>query len=185
MTCFAPGTLIATPRGPRAIETLRPGDDVLTRDHGVQKIVWAGARAFDFAELGRAAHLAPILVSRGSLGDDLPDRDMVVAPNLRILVESGRSMLAFEEHEALVAAKHLANHRTIRTATTLGVTYVHIMCARHEVVPANGCWCELFQPADRSLNGLGNAQRNELAEIYPRLAAQVAASRLAPRGPMH
>lgn len=185
MTCFAPGTLIATPRGPRAIENLRAGDDVLTRDNGVQKIVWAGARAFDFGELGRASHLAPILISRGSLGDDLPDRDMFVAPNLRILVESGRSMLAFEEHEALVAAKHLANHRTIRTATMLGVTYVHIMCARHEVVLANGCWCELFQPADRSLNGLGNAQRNELAEIYPHLGAQAAATRLLPGGPMH
>lgn len=185
MTCFSPGTRIATPRGPQAIEDLRSGDEVLTRDNGVQKIVWAGTRAFEFAEFGRASHLAPILISRGSLGDDLPDRDMVVAPNLRILVESGRSMLAFEEHEALVAAKHLANHRTIRTATMLDVTYVHIMCARHEVVLANGCWCELFQPADHSLNGFGNAQRNELAEIYPVLAARAAATRLVPRGPRH
>jgi hypothetical protein len=164
---------------------MRPGDELLTRDRGVQKIVWAGARAFDFAELGRASHLAPILVSRGALGDDLPERDMLVAPNLRILVESGRSMLAFEGLKALVAAKHLVYHRGIRTAAVLGVTYVHVMCARHAVVLANGAWCELFQPADRSLNGLGNAQRNELVEIYPQLGALAAAAALAPKGQVH
>jgi hypothetical protein len=177
--------MIATPCGPRAIEDLRPGDTVVTRDNGVQRIVWSEARALDMPELGRAPHLRPLLVSQGSLGDDLPASDMVVAPNQRILVESGRSMLAFDGHEALVAAKHLENHRTIRTANVLGVTYVHIMCARHEVVLANGCWCELFQPADHSLNGLGNAQRNELLEIYPGLAPNAVGDRMAQRGPKH
>ncbi|HCE71257.1 MAG TPA: type I secretion protein, partial [Ruegeria sp.] len=33
--CFTPGTLIATAHGPRAIETLRPGDLIVTRDHGL------------------------------------------------------------------------------------------------------------------------------------------------------
>lgn len=182
MTCFTPGTLIATPSGPCTIETLRPGDSVMTRDNGVQKIVWAGARALDFTELGRASHLGPVLISQGSLGDGLPESDMLVAPNQRILVKSGRSMLAFDGHEALVAAKHLENCRTIRGVPMLGVTYIHVMCARHEVVLANGCWCEIFQPSDHSLNGFGNAQRNELAEIYPQLARYLATDRTAPRG---
>ncbi len=162
-----------------------PGDNVITRDNGVQPIVWAEARALDFTELGRAPHLGPILVSQGSLGDSLPESDMLVAPNQRILVKSGHSMLAFTGHDALVAAKHLENCRTIRRVPMLGVTYVHIMCARHEVVLANGCWCEVFQPADRSLNGFGNAQRNELAEIYPGLGRDIAEGKTAPRGPRH
>jgi hypothetical protein len=185
VTCFTPGTLIATPHGMRAVEDLRPGDPVVTRDNGVQKVVWAEARTLGLAELGRAPHLRPILIGQGSLGDDLPTDDMVVAPNQRILVESGRSMLAFDEHEALVAAKHLQNCRTIRAIDTPGVTYVHIMCARHEVVLANGCWCEVFQPADHSLNGLGNAQRNELMELYPILARTGGRNFLSPKGPQH
>ncbi|NBQ51552.1 MAG: hypothetical protein EBU35_13140, partial [Marivivens sp.] len=38
--CFTPGARIATPRGARPIETLRPGDLVVTRDHGLQPIRW-------------------------------------------------------------------------------------------------------------------------------------------------
>ncbi|MCP1170321.1 Hint domain-containing protein, partial [Limimaricola sp. ASW11-118] len=33
------GTRIATPLGERAVETLRPGDLVLTRDHGFQPLL--------------------------------------------------------------------------------------------------------------------------------------------------
>jgi len=34
--CFVAGTLIDTPQGPRPVETLMAGDQVLTRDNGVQ-----------------------------------------------------------------------------------------------------------------------------------------------------
>ncbi|MBC7142960.1 MAG: Hint domain-containing protein, partial [Rhodobacteraceae bacterium] len=111
----------------------------------------------------------PVLISQGSLGDGLPERDMLVSPNHRLLVANERTMLYFEEHEVLVAAKHLSNSRSIRPVEALGVTYVHFMCDRHEVVLANGCWTESFQPGDYSLNGLGNAQRNEIFEIFPEL----------------
>ncbi|MFA5582109.1 MAG: Hint domain-containing protein, partial [Paracoccaceae bacterium] len=36
--CFTPGTLIDTPDGPRLVEDLRPGDLVLTADHGAQPL---------------------------------------------------------------------------------------------------------------------------------------------------
>lgn len=36
--CFCAGAMIETPSGPRAIEYLRPGDLVVTRDHGPQPI---------------------------------------------------------------------------------------------------------------------------------------------------
>src|SRR5690606_32383544 len=42
--CFTSGTLIATPDGERAVETLRPGDLVMTRDHGPQELRWVGMR---------------------------------------------------------------------------------------------------------------------------------------------
>ena len=42
--CFAAGTLIATPEGMVPVETLMAGDQVITRDNGVQRLVWAGGR---------------------------------------------------------------------------------------------------------------------------------------------
>ncbi|MCA0273677.1 MAG: Hint domain-containing protein [Proteobacteria bacterium] len=185
MTCFTPGTAIATPTGARAVEALAPGDRVITRDNGIREIVWVGQKVFDFAELTRQPHLGPVFVTQGSFGGGLPQRDTIVAPNQRFLVSSERTMLPFADHEALIAAKHLENSRDIRAVPVLGVTYIHIMCDRHEVVLANGCWCELFQPADHSLNGLGNAQRNELSEIFPALSAQPQTTGPAPTGRTH
>lgn len=168
--CFTPGTAIATPRGERAIEELAVGDRVVTRDNGIQEIRWIGRKTLDHGQLAAAEHLRPILVTRGSLGQGLPERDMLVSPNHRFLAANERTMLYFEEHEVLVAAKHLVDSRTIRPVNVLGVTYVHFMCDRHEVVLANGAWTESFQPGDHSLNGLGNAQRTEIYELFPELA---------------
>ena len=42
--CFTPGTVIETETGPRLIETLAPGDRVLTRDRGMQPVLWIGRR---------------------------------------------------------------------------------------------------------------------------------------------
>ncbi|WP_323037813.1 Hint domain-containing protein [Pararhodobacter sp.] len=49
--CFTPGTLIDTLRGKVAVETLVPGDKVLTRDHGYQSLAWVGRRDLTAAEL--------------------------------------------------------------------------------------------------------------------------------------
>lgn len=170
MPCFTPGTAIATRTGERAVEDLRVGDRVITRDNGIQEIRWAGRRALDYGQLAAAGHLRPVLIAKGSLGHGLPERDMLVSPNHRVLVPSDRTMLPFAEHEVLVAAKHLIDNRLIRPVQALGVTYVHFLCDRHEVVLADGIWAEAFQPGDYSLNGLGNAQRSEILELFPELA---------------
>ncbi len=191
MPCFTPGTAIATRNGERAVEALAVGDGVITRDNGIQEIRWAGKRALDYGQLAAAGHLRPVLIAKGSLGHGLPERDMLVSPNHRILVPSHRTMLPFAAHEVLVAAKHLVDNRLIRPVQALGVTYVHFMCDRHEVVLADGAWTESFQPGDYSLNGLGNAQRSEILELFPELAGAAAANTKGPgrraprRSPLH
>ena len=170
VACFTPGTSIATPKGGVPVEDLAPGDRVITRDNGLQDIVWAGRRHLDWKQLAANAHIRPILVTRGSLGDGLPEADMMVSPNHRMLVANGRTALHFTEPEVLVAAKHLVNHRDVRQIESLGTTYIHVMLKRHEVLLADGLWTESFQPVDASLKGVGNAQRQELLELFPALA---------------
>jgi hypothetical protein len=48
-------------------------------------------------------------------------------------------------------------------------TYIHIMFEQHEVVLSDGAWTESFQPGDQTLAGVGNAQRNEIFELFPEL----------------
>ena len=105
--CFTPGTQIATPRGLRLIENLRIGDPVVTRDNGIQHVRWAGLRGFGPEDLGRASHLQPVLVLKNSLGAGVPERDMLVSPNHRLLVSNDKALVYFDEPEVLVAAKHL------------------------------------------------------------------------------
>lgn len=167
--CFTPGTLIATPRGEVAVEDLRVGDRVITRDDGLQQIRWVGRKDMDWSELRANAHLKPVLVTAGSLGDGLPERDMMVSPNHRMLVSNDRTSIYFDEHEVLVAAKHLLSGKRIAPVDAAGLTYIHFMFDRHQVVLANGAWSESFQPGDYSLKGIGNSQRQELFELFPEL----------------
>lgn len=167
--CFTPGTLIATPKGEVPVEMLREGDRVLTRDNGIQEIRWAGRKDLTWRDLHLAAHLKPVLIRAGSLGNGLPERDMMLSPNHRVLVANDRTALYFDEHEVLVSAKHLARASDEGAVYTDGVSYLHLMFDRHEVLLSNGAWTESFQPGDYSLKGLGNAQRNEILEIFPEL----------------
>jgi len=167
--CFTPGTLIATPKGPVPVEQLQVGDRVMTRDNGIQEIRWTGARRLSAGELAMASHLQPVMIRRGALGNGLPERDMMVSPNHRVLVANDRTALYFDEHEVLVAAKHLVGIEGITALVSAGTTYLHFMCDRHEVVLSDGAWTETFQPGDQTLQGMGNAQRSEIFEIFPEL----------------
>ena len=167
--CFTPGTSIATPRGECLVEDLVAGDKVITRDNGIQEIRWIGAKAMDYKALAAHPHLKPVLIQKGALGNGLPERDMMVSPNHRMLVANDRTSLYFEEHEVLVSAKHLVNNRGVHEVESMGTTYVHFMFDRHEVVLANGAWTESFQPGDYTLKGMGNAQRSEIFALFPEL----------------
>lgn len=169
MPCFTPGIVTVTETGERAVEDLRPGDRVVTRDHGVQTVRWVGQRSLAFGQLQADPHLKPVLIRKGSLGRNVPDRDMLISPNTRALARSDRTTLRLDRTEALVAAKNLAAGRSIRGVDVLGVTYVHFIFDRHEIVLANGLWIEAFHPHDASLGAVGNAQRSEIFEIFPDL----------------
>jgi Ca2+-binding RTX toxin-like protein len=170
--CFTPGTLIATPKGEVPVESLKAGDKVITRDNGIQEIRWTGKKGLDWAALTANPYLRPVLIRRGSLGNGLPERDMMVSPNHRVLVANDRTALYFDEHEVLVAAKHLVGAKGILNVESIGTSYLHFMFDQHEVVLSDGAWTESFQPGDYSLKGMGNAQRAEIFELFPDLKSE-------------
>ena len=170
--CFTPGTRIATPKGEIMVENLQVGDRVITRDNGIQEIRWVGARDMSGAELEHLAHLKPVLIRQGALGNDLPERDMMVSPNHRVLVANDKTALYFEEREVLVAAKHLIGLEGIDIVEVSHTTYIHVMFDQHEVILSDGTWTESFQPGDMSLAGIASAQRDEILELFPELATQ-------------
>ncbi|AHM04973.1 Type I secretion target repeat protein [Roseibacterium elongatum DSM 19469] len=174
--CFTPGALIATPTGEVPVESLREGDKVLTRDNGIQEIRWIGSRTLTRPELQTAPNLRPILIKAGSLGHGLPERDMMVSPQHRVLASGQATQLYFAESEVLVAAKHLVGMEGIDQIDTMRTTYVHFMFDRHEVVLSDGAWTESFQPGDMTLGSMGETQRNEILTLFPELEGRVGQS---------
>ena len=66
-----------------------------------------------------------------------------------------RAELLFGEAEVLVPAKHLVGQAEVtRALPEEGVTYIHILFDRHEIVQSDGIWTESFQPAERTLSAM-------------------------------
>ena len=167
--CFTPGTLIATKRGEIRVQQLKVGDMVLTRDNGVQPLRWVGRRNLHRDDLARMPSYQPILITAGALGRNMPQQDMLVSPNHRMLVTSELAEVMFGEREVLVAAKHLTGLDGVDPAPHSKVSYIHIMFDNHEIVLADGCWAESFQPGDHSMAGIKSEQRQEIIALFPEL----------------
>jgi hypothetical protein len=169
--CFTPGTQVTTQRGELPVELLSVGDRVVTRDNGMQTVRWVGKTQMFLQDFQTEPHLLPVFIRQGAFGKGLPERDMMVSPNHRILVSNDRSTVRFQDREVLVAAKHLTA-QGVHTVQSSGTIYIHFMCDRHEVVLADGIWTESFQPDDHSLKSIGNAQRLEIYELFPELKSK-------------
>jgi hypothetical protein len=75
-----------------------------------------------------------------------------------------------------VPAKHLIGHAEVtRALPEDGVTYIHILFDRHEIVQSDGIWTESFQPAERMLNAMEAEVRDEILKIFPELATDTSA----------
>lgn len=160
--CYARGTLIDTPDGPRFIETLREGDQVTTLDAGAQAIRWIG-----HTRVAGTGVNTPVRIARGAMGNI---RDLVVSPNHRMLVRGGDAELMFGEREVLVAAKHLINGTTIAAAPCPSIEYWHFLCDAHHVVFAEGCPSETLFPGAMARQSLETAARDEIFDLLPETA---------------
>jgi len=160
--CFTPGTLIETERGERLIEDLRPGDLVMTRDNGLQPVLWIGRQT-----IRAEADFAPILFAKGALNNTAP---LLVSPQQRMLIEDWRAAYFCGCSEVFVSAKHLVNGTTVTQVPGGMVDYMHLLFADHQVIYSHGIPSESYFP------GLAGghtdcASQAELATLFPRLAS--------------
>jgi Hint domain-containing protein/VWA domain-containing protein len=171
VVCFTPGTQILTPDGPVAIETLEAGDRVITRDHGVRPIRWIGATSLSPGYIAARPALRPVLIRQGALGENVPQQDLRLSRQHRILVRDWRAEVMFGvEGGVLVPAFSLCNDSTvIEERPTEEVTYIHMAFDNHEVVYADGVEAESFHPVERMVSTLSSAQQEELYELFPDL----------------
>ena len=80
VACYRRGTRIRTHSGEAGIETLRIGDEVMTRSGVTRPIRWIGRRRYSAAQVANNHELLPIRICAGAMGQDLPHRDLWVSP---------------------------------------------------------------------------------------------------------
>ncbi|KAB7615477.1 hypothetical protein F9L33_01545 [Amylibacter sp. SFDW26] len=161
IVCFTRGTMIVTDQGEKKIEDLKVGDMVLTKDNGLQEMKWIGSRT-----VPAQGNFAPIMIKAGALAND---RDLMVSPQHRMVVEGWQSELLFGEREVLAAAKHLVNNDTIYVNEGGEVEYFHMLFDHHEIVFANGAASESFHPGEVGINALTDEARDEIFTLFPEL----------------
>lgn len=165
--CLAGGTRIATPRGERAVEDLRPGDLVATLDSGPQPILWIGRRLTVFGH-GLHPH-QPVVIGAGAMGHGLPRTDLRLSPQHRLLVRGpavGRRFAA----GALAKAKGMVGRPGIRRdIACTSIEYFQLLLRRHCLLIANGLPVESFLPRGFALACLDPARKAEVLALLPGL----------------
>ncbi|MEM7509193.1 MAG: Hint domain-containing protein [Pseudomonadota bacterium] len=160
------GCQIMTPDGPVAVQKLRPGDMVRTRDNGPQPLRWIGMQ-----RLVARGHLAPVIFAPGAHGNDQP---LTLMPAQRMLICDWRADLMFGEPEVLVAAKDMANGETIRREEGGPRISWQLLFDRHQVITVNGALTESFHPGEQSLAMMAEQSRDRLLATLPHLRSSLA-----------
>ena len=174
--CFAAGTMVETAKGAVEVLDLRVGDLVVTRDNGLQPVRWIGARTLSAGELAADASLRPVRIRAGALAPGAPAQDLVVSQQHRVLVRSRIAERMFGTEEISVAAKHLVGMDGFDICEDCdGVTYVHILFDRHEIVVSNGAETESLFAGPMALRSMDRPGMIELMKLFPELGSAGAA----------
>jgi len=173
--CFVGGTLFDTPDGPRPIEALRPGSLVATLNNGPQAVRWIYFCTWDAETIRLTPKLAPVMITRGALGEDVPNRNLRVSQQHRMLVRGAIAQRMFGCTEVLIAARHLLALPGIHLdhTPTAPVTYYHIMLNRHEVLLAEGAPAESLYLGAQALKSLPTDALQEIEMLMKCPIAQL------------
>ncbi len=150
--CFCKGTQILTPAGEVGVESLAVGDVVVTKGSAEPpKITWIG-KGQVLATRGQRGPATPVIVRKGALGPNVPNRDLHVTKAHSLYFDG-----------VFVPVEFLVNHRSIVwDDRAQEVEIYHVELESHDILIANGAPAEsyrddgnrwLFQNANDGWNG--------------------------------
>lgn len=164
---IAPGvcanTIVETQTGPAAVGDLRAGDKVMTRDHGLQPLLWVGRQDISRDELLARPWLCPVVIEANALKPDFPDKRLMVSQQFLLLVRSRIAQRMVGATEVLVPASQLCQIDGIRVKKDAdALTYVSLLFASHQVIVMNGIEAGSLYLDAATLTNLPAAIRTEL-----------------------
>ncbi|NRP12289.1 MULTISPECIES: Hint domain-containing protein [unclassified Aliiroseovarius] len=128
---FTRGTRITLTDGRQApIETLAPGDRILTRDSGPQPIRWIGQQT-----VRATGAFAPITIAAGALNNEA---ELTLSPSHRLFIYQRVDALKAGQKEVLVRARDLVGGPDVTRSEGGFVDYYQLLFDKHEIIYAEG-----------------------------------------------
>lgn len=168
---LAEGTNIRTPCGLRRIELVRPGDLVVTRNMGLQSVRMVWKRTVRQADMEKNPGLAPVRLKPRAVGPMMPQRDLLVSQDHRLLIPGFRVADHPEDKCVLVEAGEIAgsSDAIFIDRSLEEVTYYQMVFDQHHVLMADGLPVESFLPNVASVETLCARMRDALVAHFPQL----------------
>jgi hypothetical protein len=154
--CFAAGTLICTPGGEVAVETLKVGDLVVTASGETRPVKWIGHADIDFRRTPRGGPGLPIRIAADAFGPARPSQDLYLS--------AGHSVCVDLLGEVLIPVGHLVNGGTITEIETDAISYWHVELDSHDILLANNL------PAESYIAMANRGAFEELRGVLPAMA---------------
>ncbi|WP_300518696.1 Hint domain-containing protein [Aliiroseovarius sp.] len=156
---LSPDAMILTDQGERPARDLVAGDLVMTRDNGMQPVLWAGR--------SRDPKTGPAPVRFKARGQG--EGSMVLAPGHLALLDHAKAELLFGVSEVLVHASDLTDLPGVSPAHRSAPAWVHLLLPGHELVRAAGVWVESLAPDMRQMECSHPDLAEEICTTVPRL----------------
>lgn len=169
---FSGDALIRTPCGDRRAEMVRPGDLIVTRNDGLKPVRMVWKRTLTQSDMDAKTGRAPVRLKPRAIGPMMPRRDLLVAPDHRILVPGYRLAGEDDRQSCLVAAAEFAqaSDEVYVDRNTCGVDLYTFIFDSHQVFTASGLPVESFLPSQATIPALAGQLRNDLMSLFPRLS---------------
>ncbi|MEM1066607.1 MAG: Hint domain-containing protein [Pseudomonadota bacterium] len=153
--CFGAGAMIQTPDGPRPVETLAPGDAVLSHSANTITVRHVFHSHVNESAMAACPNRRPVRIPAGVLG---AHRDLFLSRQHGVLVNGPGG-------PRLVRAVQLERFGPGPVRTARGkacIHYVHLLTDPHAVIWANGVPCETLLPGPAVRHWLGLTKAHEL-----------------------
>jgi hypothetical protein len=163
---------VRTPCGARHVANLRPGDLVVTRDHGLRPVRLVWSRTVTEADVAADPSLAPVCLRPRAIGPMMPQRDLVVAGDHRLLIPGYRLTDQPDASAALIPAREIAGTSDAAFVDRARgeMTFWNLVFDAHEVFTANGQPVESFHITEGSMALVPPAVRARIGEVFPEVA---------------
>jgi hypothetical protein len=134
--CYLRGTLIATAEGEKRVEEIQAGDRLRTARGGIATVKWVGHRKLNSSRIkaSDAIRAYPVRFAAGSLGPNVPKRDLYVSPGHHMYFDG-----------KLVPAMLLVNGQTVtQEFSRTSFEYFHIELDQFDILIAEGAAAESY-----------------------------------------